>query len=190
MKRRPAFRLASLLAGLLPGATLAMDGATLPLPPMPISQALALARDQGLVPEAPQALSDGLLLHVALPVADRCSPAGAWLLCPGLRMASAGAAPWAPLVAAWWTRDLAEPTPLAQLRAEAIGRLGPPAVETGESDSRRGLDLTLHRLAWHLPGPPPLLLEVRYVLEDDPQPAPGAAPLARRVAWSAVPVPR
>lgn len=190
MKCRLAFRLLYSFAVLLPGTALSMDGATLPLPPMPISQALDFAREQGLTSQPPQALPGGLLMQTASPSADSCSPAGAWLLCPGLRMASADAAPASPLIAIWWTRNLAEPAPLARLRAEAIARLGPPLSEAGESDQRRGLDLTLHRLAWHLPGPPPLLLEVRYVLEDEPPPAPGIAPLARRVAWSAVPMPR
>ncbi|MGX9963482.1 hypothetical protein ACVFYP_09155 [Roseomonas sp. F4] len=161
------------------------EDASLPLPPMLIGQALATAREQGLEPQDPMALPGGLTLRLALPPADSCSPSGAWLLCPGWRLVSAGPDADAPLMAIWSTRILPEPLPRELLRDAALARLGPPGEEEMVLERRRGLDLPMLRLAWRLPGPPALRLEVRYVLEETS--LPGPAPRVLRVAWSAEP---
>lgn len=179
-------RFAGLASGFFPFCALAWDGATLPMPPVPLRQVVETARDAGLVPGGAALLPNGLSLHLAVPKDDACSPSGAWLICPGMRLASQGDEPSDPLVAIWWTRLLPHAAPLASLRASAIARLGPPKEEATETETHWGLELTLHRLAWHMPGvpTPPLLLEVRYVLDDR---IPGAPPMVTRLAWSAVP---
>jgi hypothetical protein len=144
---------------------------SVPLPPASVWDALAAMPElqpAGLLP-----LSDGLTLHLAVPIGDRCSPQAAWLICPGLRLASRGTDGGALVLAAWHT-TLPDPPPfLAGLRQAALDRHGPPAWEERVMERRWGLDLALHRMGWTLPGrDPKLRLEAVFVLED---PA-GAAP--------------
>lgn len=188
MKRRAIPGL--LLTLFAPRSSLAADAPAslpaLPLPPMPLSAALRHAAGSGLVPAAPSPMPGGLVLHLAAPAADTCSPRAAWLLCPGLRLAVASAGPEASVQAIWQSWVLSVPQPLAALRAVAIARHGPPVSERREQERRRGRDLDLLVLAWRLAQrAAPLRLELTLVLEEEAGPAPEVV----TIGWSAVPEP-
>ncbi len=158
---------------------------TLPLPPMTVSEALAAM--PALQPAGQLPLPGGLTLHLALPQGDHCSPQAAWLLCPGLRLASRGAGGDAPVVAAWHTSLPQPPLALATLRQAALDRYGPPAREERVVERRRGLDLVQHRMGWTLTGHhAPLWLEAVFVLQET-EAQEGPAPLVQRIGWSATP---
>lgn len=190
-RQRPLAWILQILALLVPLSGAALAAAPeprppefLPLPPILVQDALAAM--PRLQPAGQMPLADGLTLHLAVPAGDRCSPQAAWLLCPGLRLASRGTGGDAMVLAAWHTTLPNPPALLAGLRQAALDRHGPPAWEERVIERRWGLDLVLHRMSWTLSGRiVPLWLEAIFVLEEAPAEDPALR--VRRIGWSATP---
>jgi len=116
---------------------------------------VAEAASHGFGPaEAQQAAPDDLFLTLLLPPGDTCSPRGAFLLCPGVRVMTRGSGPDAPIAGIWRTSLLEQPVLATTLIAGARARWGEPREAGLEEERNRGAQLQVHRLRWSLSGPP------------------------------------